>query len=65
MDTETLGVVYDLLTIVSLVVLGANGITVATPTKIAGNPLYNTVFRILNVISFNFARNKNADDRDD
>jgi len=42
-------------------VTAANAITVLTPTK-SDNDILKPVLRILNILSVNFGKNRNADD---
>ena len=49
------------LTASTVLVTAANGITMLTPTKV-DNRAVAVILRVLNVLSMNIGRNKNADD---
>ncbi len=46
---------------ITMVVTASNAITVLTPTNV-DNQVLDVVLRILNILSGNFGKNKNADD---
>ena len=46
---------------ITTVVTAANAITVLTPTKV-DDKIIGGALRLLNILSMNFGRNKNADD---
>ena len=48
------------LSAITAVVVAANGITVLTPTK-ADNKALDVILKVLNFLSMNFGKNKNAD----
>lgn len=59
----------DWLLAISAVIAAANGITMLTPTKVDDKALgiagkvINIALKILNVLSINVIKNKNADDK--
>lgn len=46
---------------ITALVTAANGITVLTPTK-TDDKFVNSILRVLNTLSMNIGKNKNADD---
>jgi hypothetical protein len=63
---ETLNEIFNTipvwLTAITTVVAAANAITVLTPTR-ADDKAVDWILRLLNVLSMNIGKNKNADDK--
>ena len=57
---ELIQVAPEWLTAITALVTAANGITMLTPTK-ADNKIVNTILTVLNILSLNIGKNKNAD----
>lgn len=48
---------------ISEIVVFANTVTMAMPTRWKGNPIMDTISKFLNLLSMNVLKNKNADDK--
>lgn len=47
---------------ITALVVAANGITILTPTK-TDNKIVDAILKVLNIVSLNIGKNKNADDK--
>ena len=58
---EIWNAIPDWLLAITAVVTSANAITALTPTQ-TDDKILNAILRVLNILSLNIAKNKNADD---